>query len=317
MRLRIFDLDTAQKYTLTEPEAARLFTDEQGNAALTAGQLEDGVLVHIGAMRWGAFLLEPFTGTIPEHAATYAPGDIRTAQRAHADNLLLTFEAADRTWGTARRARSNRDLITTIAQDASKRFAVVPVALSAPQIDGVDDDTCWQSAVEHGEFATARDRLPTRYATTWRAVHREGMLYLFVDCAQDMTAPVVEASERDGRVWRDDSIEIMVNRIQPRSAQDFTHVMLNAAGTLYDAATGRSSWNGIEHHAVRVRDGGWSAELAIPLSDEVVLPTDCAFRFNLVRNVQETSTNAAEASTWYPVWSANADMRARGVMVLQ
>ena len=49
----------AGQYQLTEPEEKRLFANDDGQTSLSAEDLAKGVLVHVGATRWGAFVLEP------------------------------------------------------------------------------------------------------------------------------------------------------------------------------------------------------------------------------------------------------------------
>ncbi|HRU05208.1 MAG TPA: hypothetical protein P5137_05470 [Candidatus Brocadiia bacterium] len=56
-RLRFPSLPPGARYVLSEPEEARLFANGQGETLLTAGDLARGVVVHVGATRWGAFLL--------------------------------------------------------------------------------------------------------------------------------------------------------------------------------------------------------------------------------------------------------------------
>jgi len=58
-RLRFPDLSAGRQYRLSEPEANRVFTNSQGKATLSATDLKQGLTVGVGAMRWGAFLLEP------------------------------------------------------------------------------------------------------------------------------------------------------------------------------------------------------------------------------------------------------------------
>ena len=60
LRLKVFDLDANRKHVLWEPEENRTFANARGSVALSAMELADGLLVHAGATRWAAFLVEPY-----------------------------------------------------------------------------------------------------------------------------------------------------------------------------------------------------------------------------------------------------------------
>lgn len=81
VRLRVLGLDPAQRYHLSEPEQNRLFVTERGTAALTAADLEQGLVVHVGAMRWGAFLVEPAGATELRLVPPQAVQEAMTARR--------------------------------------------------------------------------------------------------------------------------------------------------------------------------------------------------------------------------------------------
>jgi hypothetical protein len=65
VRLRVPGLPTDARYVLTEPEANCVFADEGGKTSLSSDDLDKGIVVHIGAMRWGAFLLQNAQGKVP------------------------------------------------------------------------------------------------------------------------------------------------------------------------------------------------------------------------------------------------------------
>lgn len=49
-----------RRYVLHEPCARRVYTDDEGRVGLDAGALDGGVLLHVGAMRYAFFVLEPW-----------------------------------------------------------------------------------------------------------------------------------------------------------------------------------------------------------------------------------------------------------------
>jgi hypothetical protein len=58
-RLTAGGLDPAKKYVLREPAAKRVYADRKGGVALAAAEIGKGMLLHVGAMRYAFFVLEP------------------------------------------------------------------------------------------------------------------------------------------------------------------------------------------------------------------------------------------------------------------
>jgi hypothetical protein len=58
-RLKPQDLRPAQRYVLREPATGRVFVGQEGDS-LTAAELGSGILLHVGAMRYACFVLEPY-----------------------------------------------------------------------------------------------------------------------------------------------------------------------------------------------------------------------------------------------------------------
>lgn len=63
VRIKFPDM-TSGSYMMREPEENRVFANASGNASLSSSDLANGLLVHIGATRWGAFLLESYDAQI-------------------------------------------------------------------------------------------------------------------------------------------------------------------------------------------------------------------------------------------------------------
>ena len=57
-RLALQGLDSARRYVLHEPNAGRCYASRAGDTTFTAQELTDGVLLHVGAMRYAFFVLE-------------------------------------------------------------------------------------------------------------------------------------------------------------------------------------------------------------------------------------------------------------------
>lgn len=59
-KLKLGSLSKGMKYMLTQPDRKRFFTNAAGDAALSPADLENGILLHIGALRWNFYVLEPY-----------------------------------------------------------------------------------------------------------------------------------------------------------------------------------------------------------------------------------------------------------------
>jgi len=319
VRLRIFELDPATEYTLTEPEQNRVFTNKNGDALFSADELSKGVTVHVGAMRWGAFLLRPkqSVGAIGDYRPIL-PSETAIALKARLDRLSGAVINGKRRWDAGKKAAQAQATVSKLAADFSDRICVVNETSSPPKIDGALEDSCWQDTAAYGDFRLVGTRQNPRYQTTWSAVRSGKMLYLGVQCLQDMRSPVALATVRDGRVWRDDSVEVFLNKIGSKGYGNFVQFIVNPTGTVLDMKDMQKGWNEIQKLAVLKTKTGWSFEVAIPLDKIGINPEDDrVIKINVVRNVIGSEFNQAESSSWYPVWGSNNDFRARGIMIVR
>ncbi|MBQ6330590.1 MAG: hypothetical protein IJI35_16345, partial [Kiritimatiellae bacterium] len=110
---------------------------------------------------------------------------------------------------------------------------------------------------------------------------------------------------RDGNVWEDDSFEVML------AGTDGTayHFIVNANGTIYDDCRGVASWNSSARCAAKSSDGGWSAEMAIPLADIGGFPAKG--NFGLSARVSD-SLKELDGVTWSYVSYSYADAKSFG-----
>ncbi len=59
-KLKVGSIDKGMKYVLTQPDRKRCFANAAGEIALGSGDLEKGILLHTGALRWNFYVLEPY-----------------------------------------------------------------------------------------------------------------------------------------------------------------------------------------------------------------------------------------------------------------
>ena len=58
--LKIGALDNGRKYVLTQPDKKRCYANMNGDIALTTAELEKGLMLHAGALRWNFYVLENY-----------------------------------------------------------------------------------------------------------------------------------------------------------------------------------------------------------------------------------------------------------------
>jgi len=183
---------------------------------------------------------------------------------------------------------------------ASRPVHVLPIVDPAPAIDGELDEPAWQKAVKmEGFFNMNLDADPV--VQTWaKACYDRKNLYLAVWCEEPLLQRLaLEADERDARVHRDDSIELLLD--VGGDGANVYQFMVNANGTIYDALNGDKSYQS-NITAAPAKAGAnnrsaWQLELAMPWKDlKPVTPIPgTQMRFALVRNRIRKNRRGEEA----------------------
>ncbi|MFW6157188.1 MAG: carbohydrate-binding family 9-like protein, partial [Armatimonadota bacterium] len=176
-------------------------------------------------------------------------------------------------------------------------------AETPPAIDGDLSDPCWQAAAPTSRFVLwGRDALP-EVQTTARVCFDDRRVYIAVEAMEPNLDPRLnmldlvkaEVTERDGRVFRDDCVEVFV---QP-GRDEYYQLAVNSLGTLYDARAMDSSWDGEVEVAAKRGPTGYVFELAIDL-DSIGGAPEGTWRMNFCRN----RTAVEESSTWSGIQGA-------------
>lgn len=104
------------------------------------------------------------------------------------------------------------------------------------------------------------------------------------------------ATGRDGKVWEDDSVEILL--CPPAEQRKLYHFIFNANGTVYDDLNGKAAWNAKDVRAVnKIENGQWTCEVFIPFSDlERSMPKPGeVWKVNICRSIKSTKKNMASS----------------------
>lgn len=212
------------------------------------------------------------------------------------------------------------------ALDAAK-VAVAPLVgkvvlcnrAEPPKLNGELDDACWKNAQVYSDFFVVSTGKPAAYRTEVRLCHDGKRLYLAFRCVQDTKVLLAWTRGRDDRVWREDGVEFVVNRLADTTADQRCHVGLSTEGHIWDFYNGRDSWNGDIATGIKIEPDAYTIEVSFPLDEIGLDPVrDRFLRFNMVRNVYARKTlgmgNALETSTWY-LSDSNIKPESRGWLV--
>ena len=177
-------------------------------------------------------------------------------------------------------------------------------------IDGRLDDPAWNAATPHSNFralaARGRETAPPE-ETSFRVLFDGEALTLGIVCREPQIGNLVANAEGpDGRIWLDDSVEVL---LQP-TGRFYYQFGINSRGTRFDARgsvsddvsekeiAGGALWDGVWESAVSEGDGEWRIELRIPLATLDLGPEALpAWRLNIGR----TAARRMEYSAWAPV----------------
>lgn len=140
----------------------------------------------------------------------------------------------------------------------------IATAEAAPAVDGSLQDPIWQRLPDVSRFGQMDRARWTGTATrAWLAADADA-LYVAVRCDEPRMADRrITVRERDGQVYRDDSVEVLLD-VDP-SDDRYHQIVVNAAGTVYD---GRNFDASVDIEGLTVASaravGGWVVELRIP-----------------------------------------------------
>jgi len=188
-----------------------------------------------------------------------------------------------------------------------------------PKMDGRLDDACWKQAPAYGGFAGRGTGKATQFPTELRMVHDGERLYGGVTCHQDTSKLIAWTKERDGRLWKEDGVEFLLNKRDHTKPEQNFQIILNTRGNIFDYFKGSGQWDGDIRVKIAKAPKFYTIEFSVPLKDIGIDPTRDRFvRINLVRNVFQKRggrPKPREISNWYVTPFGNRDPRARGWMV--
>ena len=190
---------------------------------------------------------------------------------AYCDDMLVTSAAGAGMRPLDVEVRPLEDRATFAAKaDAEPpedRALACTVARWPPVLDGALSDPCWAAAGRIDDLQVHMQVPGTSVRTTVLACADREALYFGFEC---MEPPVAElragATERDGRLWEDDSVELFLDT--NLDLRTYYQIIVNSRGVFFDQDTGApglagAAWDGPVSAAARVLPDRWTAEMRL------------------------------------------------------
>ncbi len=188
---------------------------------------------------------------------------------------------------------------TALAAEADRSFQAVradgPIGL-----DGKLDEPVWRKALAFDQFYIQGTGEPG-FPTEAKLLYDDDALYIGFRCPTPPGGAVTaRETKRDGKVYSDDCVEIMID---PNKTGDrYFHILVNPNGAIMDrfcdqgGHVGDAKWNGdIKARAVQ-GDGFWSVEVRVPFSTLDIIPgAGRDWGFNFCRDQRKPNQEASAA----------------------
>ena len=172
--------------------------------------------------------------------------------------------------------------------------SAVFTAAAAPVVDGKLDDAVWAKAQKFDKFFLHNTKTPAPPCTAMLFHDSKGVYVGFHVPFEPNKKLRAKVTKRDGRVFTDDSVEVMIAPTRGRDC--YVHFTVNSIGTIADAYADQggfvadSKWNGNVTAKTFVGKDFWSAELFVPYATlELADGAADKWGFNFCRNLSEPS----------------------------
>jgi len=151
-----------------------------------------------------------------------------------------------------------------------KRKAVTAIAARELTVDGDLSEPAWQAGPWYGGFTVPGSTDLASPSTRFAVRFDDSRLYVGVIAGEPNTAAIRHAAtSRDGRIFRDDCVEFMIDPTGDRVR--YYHFAVSASGAFYDAERRQGGhvvskeWNSSASVAARIGQQDFSVEVGIPL----------------------------------------------------
>lgn len=153
----------------------------------------------------------------------------------------------------------------SVAEEPPRHGLLIPQFAGAAKFGCDLNQAPWTSAARTTGLLGLNSRRLSAFPTDVYACYDRSALWLAFRCAGiDGTQAKTEATQRDGRVWWDDSVEFYCS--PDHSRRHFVQFSANAAGVMYDGKNTDGSWNAEWQAASAVDASGYTVAMRIPFA---------------------------------------------------
>lgn len=157
---------------------------------------------------------------------------------------------------------------TMLADNLYDSAVEIPLLKSKPVLDGNSSASKWEKA-KRLNLVNMTGGVPDNQ-TEVSLGHDGENLYVAFKCYEKNMKNIRmqwrNPEERDNTIWTDDCVEIFVDPLNSDPTQT-RHIIINAAGVVYDECGTFKGWNSQVRTAVGKGDGFWTVEAEIPLDN--------------------------------------------------
>ena len=142
--------------------------------------------------------------------------------------------------------------------------AVCGPAQGTVRVDGLANEAAWRDAAVLTHFTIFGSFSPASPQSIARVCYDSAHLYLHVKFIEpEVHKLVAKATNRDGAVWFDDSVEVFIDPTHDH--EHYFQFVVNSLGTQFDKrGADAEGWNADWQAAAHVDHGWWAVELAFP-----------------------------------------------------
>ena len=162
-------------------------------------------------------------------------------------------------------------LLNSFSQSIEKKTYQTAFSKTAPEIDGLMNDECWNLVEWGGDFIQTQpyENKPPTQETSFKILYDDNNLYIFIRAFDKEPEKISRImSRRDN--FRGDMVEINIDSyFDKQTAFSFSAMASGAKGDIAITRNGNNwddSWNPIWFLKTSIDGEGWSAEMKIPLS---------------------------------------------------
>jgi len=176
-----------------------------------------------------------------------------------------------------------------------------------PSIDGVLDDSLWETATSINEFYQRQPNTgdPVSKTTEVLISYTKRTLYIGIQCDDEPDKITAKELKRDISLGNDDRFQIILDTyLDGRNAFWFQIGPLGSIGDALVSNNGagfNKEWDGIWEGKAKINEEGWSAELAIPFKTLNFRPDRDTWGLKLIRNIKRNNETA-----YWPVANLNS-----------